>query len=67
MTQIQSSLIKKNKDWTSRTLANLHPLRPITYHFCFTPSPHPPQSGRHMCITPNDVRVDTALNRFVGK
>ena len=31
-----------------------HPLRPITSHFCLTPHPSsPPQSGRHMCITPN--------------
>ena len=51
----------KNKYWTSRTLANPQtlplpplPLRPITSHFCLTPSPlsHPPQDGRHMCITP---------------
>ena len=27
-----------------------HPLRPITSHFCLTP--HSPQSGRHMFITP---------------
>ena len=27
-----------------------HSLRPITSHFYLTP---PPQSGRHMCITPN--------------
>ena len=42
---------KKNKDRTSRTHANPHPLRPITSHFCLTLIP--PQSGRHMCITPN--------------
>ena len=34
----------------------LHPLRPITSHFCLNTSPPPsppppPQSGRHMCIT----------------
>ena len=50
---------KKNKDWTSRTLANPHSLHPITSHFCITlpppplaptpppPPPSPPQSGRH--------------------
>ena len=64
MAQIQFSL-KKNKDWTARTLANAPPspiptpLRPITSHFCLTtpfplpPSPHPHQSGRHMCISPH--------------
>ena len=31
--QIQVSLMKKKKDWTSRTLANPHPLHPITHHF----------------------------------
>ena len=41
---------KKNKEWTSRTLANPHPLRPITSHFAL--SHYPPQSGRHMSITP---------------
>ena len=30
-----------------------HLLRPIISHICLTlPSHHPPQSGRHMCITP---------------
>ena len=51
--QAQFFLMKKNKDWTSRTLANplpSTPLRPITSYFCLTP--HPSQSGRHMCITP---------------
>ena len=46
-------LNKKNKDMTSRTLATPRPLAPhllpITSHFCFA---LPPQSGRHMCITP---------------
>ena len=33
---------KKNKNWTSRTLATPHlPLRPITSHFCLTPPPIP--------------------------
>ena len=47
---------KKNKDWTSRTVANPPtPLRPILSHFCLHPPPptHRPQSERHMCITPN--------------
>ena len=44
MVQIQFSLIK-NKDWTSRTLANPQPRRPITSS----------QSGCHMCITPKDI------------
>ena len=35
---------KKNKDWTSRTLAIPHSLRPITSHFCLTlPPPVPPR------------------------
>ena len=25
------------------------------YHFCLAPQPNPPQSGRHMCITPNSI------------
>ena len=40
MLQIQFSLIEKNKDWTSRTLANPRP----------NPIPTPRQSGHHMCI-----------------
>ena len=37
MVQIQFSLIKVNKDWTSRTLATSPaPVRPITFHFCLT-------------------------------
>ena len=50
MAQIQFSF------WTSRTLANPHPLRPITSHFCHNPpppSPAAPQSGRHMSVTLN--------------
>ena len=46
---------KKNKDWTSRTLATPPPpLRLITSHFCLNLPPHPSlsQSGRHMCINP---------------
>ena len=34
--QIQFSLIKKNKDWTSTTLANPRPLRPIKLIFALT-------------------------------
>ena len=54
MAQIRFSLIKANKDWTSRALGIPHPVRPITSHFCLTQPLHPtpPQSGRHMCITP---------------
>ena len=48
---------KKNKDCTFRTLANPPiPLRPITSHFCLTHHP-PPQSGRHMCITPKNLFI----------
>ena len=53
---------ENNKDWTSRTLSNLHPyLYLITSHnISFLPQrqpppprpPYSPQSGRHMCITP---------------
>ena len=50
MAQIQFSLMKK-KDWTSRTLAKLPPPTSDNISFCLTPTP--PQSGRHMCITPN--------------
>ena len=36
------------------------PLHPVTSHFCF--SPHPlSQSGRHMCITPKEVRLYLGL------
>ena len=35
---------KKNKDWTSRTLANPNLIFPL-------PPPNPRLSGRHMCIT----------------
>ena len=42
--QIQFSVIK-NKDWTSRTLANPHSLSTITSHFCLnTPLHLPPPS-----------------------
>ena len=54
MVQIQFSLIKKNKDWTSRDLLTSLPLRPITSYFCLTH--HPPQSGRHLCIIPKTLQ-----------
>ena len=47
---------KKNKDWTSRTLANHPPPLPppTSNNISYLPysPPIPPQSGRHMCITP---------------
>ena len=56
MAQIHFSSIKKNKDWTSRTLATPHPPTSdniSVLHFLPQPSlPAPPQSGHHMCITP---------------
>ena len=43
---------KKIKDWTSKTLANSpHPTSDNISFLSYT-TPHPPQSGRHMCITP---------------
>ena len=50
MVRIQFSLIKKNKDWASRTLANPPPPTAdnISVLLWF---PLPPQSGRHMSIT----------------
>ena len=50
MVQIQFFVIK-NKDWSSRTLANPPPHTSDNISF-FLYSPHPPQSGRHMCIIP---------------
>ena len=46
--------IKENKNWTSRTLAT-PPSTPYVRHLIFvlTSPPTSPQSGRHMCITPN--------------
>ena len=43
---------KKDKDWTSRTLAKPHPLHPITSHFYLSLQPPPPQSGHHIFVTP---------------
>ena len=42
--------IKNNKDWTSRTLDNPHPLRPIISHFCLT-FPHPLKVDA-ICVSP---------------
>ena len=44
---------KESKEWTSRTLAGppAPTFPPIS--FLLYPTPTPPQSGRHMCITPN--------------
>ena len=52
MVQIQFSSIKENKDWTSRTLANPSPSTSNNISF-MSYLPTPPQSGRHMCITPH--------------
>ena len=41
---------EKNKDWTSRTLANSPPTY-VREHLIFTLAPPPRRSGRHMCIT----------------
>ena len=54
MAQIQFSLVKKIKIRLPEHSLTPHPLCPITSNFCLTPTPHqPPQSGRHICITPN--------------
>ena len=42
-----------------------HPLRPITSHFCLAPPPPPltpRQSGRHICITPNDQKISNGFD-----
>ena len=52
MTKIQSSLIKKIKFGRPEHLLTPTPVHPITSHFCLIGG-DPPQSGRHMCITPN--------------
>ena len=41
---------EKIKDWTSRKSPTSHPA--ISDIISFLPLPNPPQSGRHMCITP---------------
>ena len=67
MAQIQFSLIKKKKDWTSGTLANRPP--PPSDNLSFLPYPYPgpphsPQNGSHMCITPY-VRI-SLINQFLA-
>ena len=45
---------KKNKDWTSRALANPHPPTSDNISFLPYPSPPPPTPfsvGVHICIT----------------
>ena len=44
-------LIKKTKDWTSRTLATAQPLSSDNISFLLYP-PTPTQSERHICIIP---------------
>ena len=40
-----------------------YPLRPITSHFCLAPPPPTPrQSGRHICITPNDQEISNGFD-----
>ena len=45
MAQIQSLLIRKIKTESSGHSLSLHPLRPITPHFCLTPHHPPPSKG----------------------
>ena len=41
------------------------PLHPITSHFCLNPHPpFPPQSGRHMCITPSGSQQGIACSKL---
>ena len=60
-------LNKKKKRLDIQNTCYTHPpsLHPITSHFGLTPPPlplpHPPQSGRHMSITPSPV----SLNRYI--
>lgn len=61
---------KKNNDWTSRTLANPHPLHPITSqsHFCLAPHlpflkveiihASPPEKGKNLKISFDALRND---------
>ena len=44
--------IEKNKDWTSRTLANTPPPTSDNISFLPYPTPTPLQSGHHVFITP---------------
>ena len=50
MGRIQFSLIKKSK--IGRPEQSLTPHPAISDIISFLPLPHPPQNGRHMCITP---------------
>ena len=43
--------IKKIKIRRPEHDCTTHPLRPTTSYFCLAPTPHPPQSKRHMHIT----------------
>ena len=56
MSRIQFSLIKKNKDWTSRIVANSHLPTSDIISFLLYP---PPKSGSHMCITHNVDHCDS--------
>ena len=63
--QIQFSLIKKIKTGRPKHSLTPHPLRSITSHFALAPpSPPVPQSGRHMCITPNFNQYRKVLYLF---
>ena len=57
---------KKNEFWTSRTLATPHPIRPTTYHFSLAAPPPPPQSGRHMYITPR-LKIEEVLKQNLAE
>ena len=69
MAQIQFSLIKKIK--IGRPEHSLTPHPPTSDNISFLPSPPPPspQSGRHMCITPqhNSIKAKETLNSEVPK
>ena len=56
MVQIQFSLIKKIKAGRPEHSLSTHPLSPITSYFCHTSQlpPTSPQSGCHVCMTPNE-------------
>ena len=59
MAHIHFYLIKKKIGRPEHSLPfPLHPLRPITCNFLLKPpTPPPPHSGRHICITPNSVKI----------
>ena len=54
MVQIQSSLIKQIKIGRPEHSLIPHPLLPVTSHF-YLNTPNPPQGGRQMCTTPNQI------------